>query len=109
MLDDLLTELLERGYTLHYLRGAPWEASIKRALAQPRNDSFLYAVGYGRGLTPSDAIDDAIVSLETDYELLSPPTCVQLDERSLHAQPAFDLMALITKDLAKPNPFRGKL
>ena len=111
MLEDLLTEILERGYALHYLRGAPWEASITRALTQPRDDGYRFAVGYGRGPTPADAIEDALAALETDFEFLEPPTCVQMDEHRLQSQPAFDLMALITKDIhrATPNPFRGKL
>lgn len=116
MIDDLLTELCDRGYHLHYLRGPThgWEASISRPLPQPRDDGYVSAVGHGQGATALDALEDALDAVESDFELLAPQTCDNYIVQGLSDKPtghaAIDITSLLTNLRPRgPNPFRGKL
>ena len=101
---DLLNEIEERGYHLHYLRGpTPWEASISRTLPEQTADGYISAVGYGCGPTASIALDEALDHVETDYTRLLPehyPKAYTHTPEPAAAKP--DLFALLRTSL-KPS------
>jgi hypothetical protein len=115
--DLLLAELSERGYLLSYLRGPPnWEACIKRKLSEQTPNGYVYAVGYGRGLSASIALSDALDTVENDYERIEPApppwhniTRINTDLLP-DSQPAFDLFSALANLRQPPAPaFRRKL
>lgn len=74
MLDDLLTEIAERGYTLRLVgpltdRALAWEASVTRPLPRPNPNSYAHAVGFWAATTAIEAIATALERLETDFEI----------------------------------------
>lgn len=116
MINDLLTELCDRGYHLHYLRGPThgWEASISRPLPQPRDDGYISAVGHGQGATALDALEDALDAVESDFGLLAPQTCdnyiAQGLTDKLESTTPLDITSLLANLRPRvANPFRGRL
>src|SRR5690348_13771925 len=111
MIDDLLAELAGRGYSLAYLRQGyatsafAWEASIVRALSQPRTDGYLYAVGHGSGPSALDALNTALDALEHDATLLEPRTCVNYGQ-DLPPTPKITLADVLHLHKPAVNPFK---
>ena len=93
-LDDLITELLDRGHRLHYLRqcGTVWEAMILKPIEHSPS-GFRNALGYGQSSSPHEALSLALETIESDPEFQS------FEVSDITTPPAhLDIMKLVFED-----------
>lgn len=99
-LDDLIAEIIDRGYSLHYLRGnadSIWETCITKPLERKVN-GYINAVGYGQSrIGPSEAIEYAIEAIEKDPHIESGE--FKPAENGIDLPPAhLDIMSIVFSD-----------
>lgn len=72
-IDGLLSEIEERGYSLHiyFGPGRDWEVKLARPLPNPPIDGYRNAVGFGQAKNLEMALDMAMNAVEHDYEVIA--------------------------------------
>lgn len=104
-IDDYLTEIADRGWTLRYLRQNRrlWEAMLARPIEiRPSVESLTFHVGFGCGRSASAALLDALETAETDASL---ETCA-LQPADLKTAPALSLAAMMKDLVPMANQFK---
>ena len=69
-MDDLLTELRERGYSLTLtFSGDLWQAHVRRPYPHTLPNGHVNAVGFASSPHPATAVDHAMDNCESDFTL----------------------------------------
>ena len=103
--DDCLVEIIDRGWTLRYLRQNRrlWEALLARPIEDCTSKPTLsFHVGFGCGRSATAALLDALETAETDASL---ETCA-LQPAVLKTAPALSLAAIMKDLVPMANQFK---